>query len=173
MNKMILCGLMAAVLSGCVSATVTEPSLCDTSSLGSVPASPVAGIVLPPHTFTDTFDFSQTIDKVTDVANQLTIDVNQLTVDGNDMSWVTGVIVSIQGSGDNTPEAQLATFTSNGTQDQSVPLTVTMDSDTLLSYLESGPITLSVEVTGTAPLQPVTMTNTLCVMVSGSFSKSL
>ena len=78
--KSIICLLF--VLTGCVSAQVSEPSLCDTSSLGSVPASPVAGIVLPPHTFTDTFDFSQTIDKVTDVANQLTIDVNQLTVDG-------------------------------------------------------------------------------------------
>lgn len=173
MNKMILCGFLAVALSACVSATVTEPSLCDTSALGSIPASPVAGIVLPPHTFTDTFDYSSTISKVTDVANQLSVGVTQLTVDGNDMSWVTSMTVSIQGSGDDTPETQFATFTSNGTQDQSVPLTVTMDSGTLLSYLESGPVTLSVEVSGTAPLQPVTMTNTLCVMVSGNFSKSL
>ncbi len=165
--------LLALSVAGCVSATVTEPSLCDTSSLGNVPASPAAGVVLPPHTFTDTLDLSQSISKVTDVANQLTVDVNQLTVDGNDMSWVTGMTVSIQGSGDNTPEVLFATFKSNGTEDTSIPLTVTMDSNTLLSYLESGPVTLSVEVTGTAPLQPVTMTNTLCVMVSGSFSKSL
>lgn len=165
--------LLCLGLSACVSAQVTEPSLCDTSSLGSVPAFPVAGVALPPHTFTDTFDFSQTISKVTDVANQLTIGVTQLTVDGNDMSWVTGVTVSIEGSGENTPQVEFATFTSDGRQDQSVPLTVTMDSDTLLSYLESGPITLSINVTGSAPLQTITMTNTLCVMASGSFSKSL
>src|SRR5665213_3589515 len=96
--------LLCLGLASCVSAQISEPSLCDTTSLGSIPASPVAGIVLPAHTFTDTFDFSQTISKVTDVANQLTVGVTQLTVDGNDMSWVTGVTVSIEGSGNNTPE---------------------------------------------------------------------
>lgn len=172
-NKIKIGGLLIAVMAlvGCTSATVTEPSACDTLMLGSIPASPVGGVALPPVTFSSNFDFSGVISKVKAVSDNITTNVNQLTMDNNgDLNWVSQVDVSIQAPGmQSVPFAQ---YKSNGDPGAEVALNILMDSGTMLAYL-SQPITLTFTVQGTAPTQAVTFTNTMCVSVSGQFNKSL
>lgn len=164
--------LLLATLSmtGCVSATVSDPSVCDTFDLGSIPASPVS-VSLPPTTFSHQVDFSGVVSKIGDVANNIKTNVSQLTMNNNgDLNWVSQVNVSIQ-SGD-MPQALFATYTANGDPGAEVQLQIQMDSATIFQYLQQ-PATLSFTITGMTPTQPVDFTNTMCVAVSGSFSKSL
>ena len=171
---LVILGLAAAAcLNGCATATIDEPDVCYTVSLGTVPASPVAGVPLPPQTFTTNFDFSDTLNKVGDIASNLSANVSQLTMSNNgDLQWVSEVDVTIGASG--MPSSPFATYTSNGSSPgQSVSMAVHMDQPTLLKYLTQGPITLSFTVKGTAPTQTVNFMNTMCVDVSGQVSKSL
>lgn len=166
-------GTLIATVSmiGCASATVTEPSVCDTVMLGSVPASPVGGVPLPPQTFTTNFDFSGVVSKVTDVADNVTTNVNQLTMDNNgDLNWVSEVDVSVSAS--DMPAVPFAQYKSNGDPGPEVKLDILMPSNEILQYL-SQPITLTFTVNGTSPTQNVNFTNTMCVAVSGQFNKSL
>jgi len=169
----IILALAGASLIGCATATIDEPAACDTVSLGTVPASPVAGVPLPPQTFTSNFDFSGTIKKIGDVADNLSANVSQLTMNNNgDLQWVSQVDVTVTGDSQDTPEAPFASYTSNGDPGQQVTVNVKMDQGTILKYLEH-PITLKFTVNGTAPTQTVNFTNTMCVDVSGSVSKGL
>lgn len=163
----------AASLSGCATATINEPDVCYTVSLGTVPASPVAGLPLPPQTFSTNFDFSDPLNKVGDIANNLSANVSQLTMSNDgDLQWVSEVDVTV--TGQNLPTADFATYTSSGSDPgQSVSVAVKMDQPTLLKYLTAGPITLAFTVKGTAPTQTVNFMNTMCVDVSGQVSKSL
>lgn len=168
---LVILGLAGATLVGCATATIDEPAACDTVTLGTVPASPVAGVTLPPQTFTSNFDFSDTVKKVSDIADSLTTNVSQLTMNNNgDLQWVSRVDVSIAADG-MTPQP-FASYVSNGDPGQVVSLNILMDSGTILNYLEK-PITLTFTVNGTAPTQTVNFMNTMCVDVSGHVSKSL
>jgi hypothetical protein len=170
--KNLLSLLLCVGLAGCVSATVTEPDVCDTASLGTIPASPVGGLNLPPVTFTTpSEDYSTVVSKVQSVASNLSADVSQLTIDNNgDLDWVTSVSVTINGPDMSVP---LATYASDGqTPGSELVLDVVLDQATLLGLLAQ-PFTLTFTISGTAPTQSVTLTNTLCVGLSGKFSKSL
>lgn len=171
---LVILALAGASLVGCATATIDEPSVCDTVSLGSIPASPVAGVPLPPQTFTSKFDFSDTIGKIGDVADNLTTNVNQLTMNNNgDLQWVSEVDVTVTGDSPDTPEAPFAVYKSDGSDPGQVVLVqVQMDSANILKYLRH-PVTLKFTVTGTSPTQDVNFTNTMCVEVSGEVSKSL
>lgn len=174
MNKLNFLGvLLPCLMIGCVSATVDEPSVCTTVSLGSIPASPFPGITLPPTSFSDSMDFSGAVSKLTDVASNLTANVSNLSMSNNgDLDWMSEVNVSIASS--DMPSAAFASYTAptNGKPGTTVDMKILMDSSTLLKYLEH-PITLTFTVSGTAPTQSVTFMNTMCVAVSGKFSKSL
>lgn len=160
----------AAYLSGCTSATVTEPSVCDQFDLGSLPASPVS-VTLPPTSFSHQVDFSGPISKLQSVADSLTTNISQLTMSNNgDLNWLSEVDVSIQSSG--MPQAPLAVYMASGDPGSEVTLQIKMDSATILQYL-SQPATLTFTVSGMTPTQPVNFTNNMCVSVSGHFSKSL
>ena len=175
--KMI--SLMAASLlvSACgISATVSDNSVCDSVSIDTtVPVSPLPGVVLPPLTFAVNYDFSSTLNKVGDVADQLQANVNQLSVSNNgDLDWVSELDVSVAGNTSDTPTVPLASYTKgSGTPGNTVDLSLLLDTATMLHYLQSGPITLTFTVSGTTPTQPVSLSNTFCVAVSGHFSKSL
>jgi hypothetical protein len=170
--KNLITVLFAIVLSGCISANVSEPSICSTVDLGTIPASPVS-FQLPPTTFSKSFDFSKSLSKVSDVANDLTVSVSQLTIDNNgDLSWVSAMSVSIEGQDSTHPLTPFATFNPADVSDQTISLQVVMNSDQLLNYLMSGPVIISVTLSGSAPTTKVDLSNTLCVAASGSFSES-
>jgi hypothetical protein len=163
-------GVAGASLIGCTTATVSEPSVCDEFDLGSLPASPVS-VTLPPTTFSHQVDFSGPISKLQSVTNNLTTNVSQLTMSNNgDLNWLSEVDVTIQSG--SMPAAPFAVYMASGDPGQEVSMQIKMDSATILQYL-SQPATLTFTVQGMTPTQPVNFTNSMCVAVSGSFSKSL
>jgi hypothetical protein len=167
--KTILTSLLVASMVGCVSATVSD-EVCDTVSLGTLPAA-TAGITLPPTTFNSpSEDYSSVVKKVSDITSNIIPSVNQLTLNNNgDLDFVSQVDVSINGA---TGSAPFANYQSNGsTPSNQLDLDVVIDSATLLTYLQA-PFTLTFTIAG-QPAQSVPLTNTLCIGLSGSISKSL
>ncbi len=170
---------------GCVSATVDAP-VCDTQStnLGTFPALPSVGasasVTLPPAPVS--FDLSDPLKKVTDVADSVQVSVNSLSIaNSGDLDWVRSVSVTIKGSAQDgsTPEAPFASGQWSGPPGQSLDLTVAMSGDQVLKYLQSGQVTLNVTASGDVSTSAVAagtqLTNDvqLCVAAQGSVSKSL
>lgn len=172
MKNLILLSCVVGLV-GCVSANIHEDSVCDSTSLGSVPASPVAGVALPPTSFSVSHDFSQELSKVSDVADGLTATVYRLSMDGDsDLGWLTSVDVSVNGGTSDTPDAPLAHYVATGDPGNSVNLQVDMDSQTMLRYL-SHPVMLTFTLSGGAPTQTVNFQNTMCMSLDGNVNKSL
>lgn len=175
MNKLLILPFLLA-MTGCFSATVSDNSVCDSINLGTPPSFPVsvpANVPLPPQTFSSSMDFSSSISKLSDVANNLTVNVSNLNLSNNgDLTWISTLDVSI--SADGMPSVPFASYENVSGTDPGpeVSMKVLIDSGTLLSYLEH-PITLTFTVNGTIPTQTVSFENTMCVAISGKFSKSL
>lgn len=159
-------------LIGCVRLDLND-DVCDTQTLGTIPASPVSGVILQPTTFPPvSFDFSATINKIDSVSDQLIVNVSRMLITNNgDINWLKEVDVSIASA--NMPEAPFASYRSTGTDPgDKISVDVQMDSTTLLRYL-SAPITLNFTMSGMAPTQSVKLMNTVCLSVDGKFNKSL
>src|SRR5258708_7535689 len=107
--------MVALTLSGCVQATVSEPSACDQkdvsfplppepSDLAAVCADPslVASApqswTLPDQSTTTQVNFSDPLKKVSDLASDLKVQINQLFLDNNNAEFaaVSGVDVNAQ-----------------------------------------------------------------------------
>lgn len=169
---------------GCVSATVTAPA-CDTQSvnLGNAPTLPVgvsATVTLPPAPVT--YDFSDALKKVSDVSSGVKATIDSLAITNTgDLDWVRSVSVTIKGSATDgsTPETAFASNQWSDSPGSSLGLNVTMDGDTTLKYLKSGPVTLNFTVSGdvssgsVAPGTPLTNDANLCLTAQGSVDKSL
>lgn len=154
MKYFLLAVLMT--LTGCVSATVSDSSVSDqqqiTYTIPELPSDPV-GVntyqlpAIPP--VTTTFNFSETLSKITSIANDLSISVNQLSIDNpnNELSWVQSAEVQVSGQG--LPQVEMASYTAphSGVGNE-LDLQVTMKPDTLLQYMQSGPLTLTITVVG-------------------------
>jgi hypothetical protein len=181
---------------GCVSATVSEPSLCDTQtvSFGSIPpevsqaiqAAQSSGVSIAPQQVNlppqdVSYDFSSTLKKVSDIANDLQVDITQLVITNTgDLNWVRSVSVQITGSAEDgsTQPAPLATYSTTGQPGSELSVNVQMSGAELLHYLESGTITLDFSLSGEVsesnlPSGSLSNTVNLCVSASGKFSKSL
>jgi hypothetical protein len=162
--------LLSLAMTGCLSAQVAEPSVCNQFDLGTLPTTPVS-IALPPTSFSVPVDFSGPISKLNSVADNLTTNVSQMTMSNNgDLNWLSQVDVTIQSG--SLPSAAFATYTATKDPGPEVTLQIKMDSATILQYL-SQPATLTFTVQGMTPTQPVNFTGNMCVAVSGSFHKSL
>ena len=165
-----------AAICACVTATVDAPNVCDTTSIGTIPAAPavLAGVSVPPVSFSRPSDLSGTIKKISDVADGVNVSVTQLFLNGDsDLQWISQVDVSVNGGTPDTPDAPLASYKSSGVDPgNSINLTVQMDTNTAYRYL-SNPVTLTFTVAGQVPDQAVVLTNTMCVEATGNFSKSL
>lgn len=169
--------IIVAMMLSCVSATVTAPDVCNSTTVGTVPASPVADLqgslpkdLLPPFPL----DLSDTLKKISDLSPDSSVTVTQLSLTGDsNLQWLTNVMVSIKGDTPDAPDVDFATYDSDGSDPgTSLPLTLKMDSVTAKRYL-SQPATLTFALTGTAPTQEVVLSNTMCVEASGKFDKSL
>lgn len=179
----------AACLSGCATATVDVPA-CDTQStnLGTVPSfppglAPPATVSLPPAPVS--FDISDALKKVSDVADSTQVTVTSLTIDNTsgDLSWVRSVNVTITGSATDgsTPEIPFASGQWSGDPGGTLSLSLasSMTGDKVLSYLQSGQVTLKVAVTGDPSAMALPAGTqlqnsvSLCVDAQGTISKSL
>lgn len=170
MKKLII-SLFAMALIGCATATVDVP-VCDDNDVGTIPASPISGVSIPPVSFKVPLDLSKTIGKVDDVSNEISVAINQMLLNGDSsLQWITQVDVSI--AGDVMPDAPLASYKSDGTDPgKSLSMTVIMTPDVAINYLRT-PATLTFTIAGMAQTHTVSLTNTLCVQATGSVRKSL
>ena len=205
MKSIMLC---AAVLSmvGCITATISEPDACDTKSMSfdlsqamsSVQSHLPSGetisslcasagtnntltFQLPPLSTTTDFDFSDVLKKVTDVASSVSVSVNQLMLDNaqGQLDFVSHAEVDVSGNG--LPMAVLATYDASKVMSKELNVKVEMDAATMLTYLKSGPLTLTItmdsnpvflaEVCSLAGMPNLSSSVNLCIAASGSFSK--
>lgn len=186
-GALAILSMAACTLSGCATATLDAP-VCYTQStnFGTVPSfpagvAPPATVSLPPVPVS--FDVSDTLKKVGDIANSEQVTVNSLTIDNSsgDLSWVRSVSATITGSATDgsTNEASFASGQWSGDPGGSLVLNVTMSGDQVLHYLQSGKVTLNLTVTGdpsamTLPAGTQLQNSVdLCLDVQGTVSKSL
>ena len=179
---------------GCVSGSVSAPA-CDTQSV-SIPLPPLPSGNIPPGLTFDipaldsppfSEDFSSTLNKVSDAVSSVQVVVSSLTLDNKTgyLSWAKSITVYVQGSDTvKTPKAVLATYTASPDVGQTLSVDVTMDSDTLLTYLESGVVLFTIEL-GATQINSQTVeflqgahgslstSVNLCIVATGSESKSL
>jgi hypothetical protein len=157
MNKLASLLLLLPLIS-CVSATVTEPSVCDSDSLSfslsSLPPIPpgfdagaYSGLTytLPAYSQSTSFDFSKTLSKIADVDSNITVGFTTLTLDNpnGQFDWVQLLQVTMQS--DTLPIIPLATLQSvtGGTEINLLPSLQTTAA-TILTYFQSGKVTLTV-----------------------------
>jgi hypothetical protein len=177
---LVIIGLAGATMVGCATATVDVPA-CDMQStnFGTVPSTHAASstvVTLPPAPVS--FDLSDAIKKIGDVADSEQINVTSFTIDNStgDLSWVRSVNVSLQ---DGT---LLASGQWGGDPGSSLSLALNpqLSGDQILGYLKAGPVNLNIVVAGdvaaAAAVPPGTQLQNnvnLCVDAQGTVSKSL
>jgi hypothetical protein len=191
-----LLGVFACV--GCVSVDVQESSVCDSKNISfplpsdltvlcaNTTATGSSAYTLPPQSTTTTFDFSNDLSNVKDVASDLTLKINQLLLDnaGGDLSFVSSVEVDMQGSDTTSfPTFVFATYTAPTTGPGSeLNFVVNADTNKITSYLEGGQVQLTITLNS----NPMTLSKAcnilgngissnvyMCVAVQGSFSRKL
>jgi hypothetical protein len=158
--------LTIAALSGCMSITATEPSICDgqsmTWAMPTIPAVPTKDItwvngnckvvgtgyaipVIPSVTQSITVDLSSGINQVTQNLDSYTINLTELALDNlsvtNFGDWATvNVVGSMEAKG-------LPTHTFSYAVPHGVVTELTFDpgmtADEIVAYFSSGPVTLS------------------------------
>ncbi len=200
MNKLLKNSIIAAstiAIIGCITGTVSDDSVCIahpiTFNIPAFPTPPANSICtqlpdvsMPPVSTTTTINFASDIDKITDggLAAQLSLAIKSLTIDNSqgDFDWVHSVDISV--SSQSLPQADLATYTMNGTASSELDIAINMSAADVVRYLEDGPntltITLSSDTIPACTAQTLaTMGGTLnssidmCVSASVSFNKKL
>jgi hypothetical protein len=203
MKTYTILGCLLLVCGGCINATVSDKSVCDSQSLSfpspTLPAIPPAysnidagvcsdfSVSVPSESTSVSVDLSSAISSLNNVVKSLSVNVTDLTIDNSngEFDWVSGVTVQI--SGNDLPMATLATYTMpDGGASSELSPKIVMDSATIYNYLSSGKVTLTLTLQG----QTVTACQALkvaadvadgglssnvnlCVSGSGNFSKSL
>ena len=165
-SKVLILAVSMA-LSACVQMTVDAPGVCDSQPLGTVPASPVPVSNPPPLSYSQTFDFSDTVKKVNNVADSSNVTITQFVLTGDsDLGWVKEVTVTVGGQ-------VFASYISGVHPQNSITMQVQMDSQTLTELLQH-PINLLFTLrASSAPLVAVNFSANLCVDVSAQVNKSL
>ena len=159
----------------CVDLTVEEPTLCATVNLGSesIPFGIATGTPIPPVSFTQEFDFSQDLSKISDVTDQISIDSDQITINNSsDLNWISHLDISIAKQ-DHSQEKTFAHYVSIGnSSSKSIEIPIIMPASELINYVTS-PFELTFTVQGTVPKVESNLNNTFCIGVSGQVNKSL
>lgn len=199
--KSVIATTVAAtmVLAGCLTVDVADPAICDSQAVSfpapSVPTIPsqyqgtatcsMYSVTIPSVSTTTTVDLSQSLSKLDNVADQLSITVTELTLDNSHgfFNWAPSVDVQISGKG--LPMKELAHYIMPQTgMPSQVSFQVVMSGNDALTYLNNGPATLTISLnsaTVTACDAETVLANgsnlsssvNLCVYAHGSFSKSL
>jgi hypothetical protein len=164
---------MSIAMVGCVDVTMDEPSVCNSTELGTIPAAPV-NIPLPPQTLSTSVDLSGAISQLNSIFSSTNISVQELSLSGTqDLSFLKEVDVMVDGGTANTPNVVLASYKSDGSDPgDTITLQVKMDSDTIFKYFQN-PVALSFTVSGEAPTKSVTMSSNICMDAQATIQKSL
>lgn len=177
MRKLLFVIAAALISAGCVSATVDEPSVCDSQALTQLPSTPVQATVpgVVPVSFTQTLDLSSTLNKINNVADSVSVNVTQMLLANSTgtMSWLQHVEVDIVAQGMQSAVLVQYDLQPGDRNATSLSLPVKMDGNTLYSYLSKGPVTLTFTLSGSAPSQVPNLSGTMCLSASAKVSKSL
>ena len=171
MNKLLT--LAACLLmTGCVTVSVDEPSICYSGSLNSLgdPPGPV-----PSFTFTQDVNISSTLNNINNVDNKTVINLTQLSLDNTtgDMSWVNKIDVLI--STQTLPSVSMIDFTLTSTEQQSsnINLPVQASEAVLNQYFNSGAVTLTFTLSGSIPTVVPILNGTMCLSATGQVTKKI
>ncbi len=150
--------IVAVTMVGCVSATVTEPSACDSQSVSfpvpsftvpSTDCSTLPSVSIPSESTTTTMDLSDDISKLQNVASNLNVSVTAFNIDNSNhqFDWVGEVDITVQGNG--LPSALLAKYMqpSSGAPATLEPQIAMSPADTL-KYLSSGGLNVTLTLMG-------------------------
>lgn len=202
LNFGICIALLAAT--GCVNVNVDESSACSNQNVSFALASAVSAFAppalcnspsvaastatfqIPPQSAMTTFDFSSELNGISNAADNLSVLITQLVMSNpnKEFFFVSSIQVDIAGAPGSYPQVELAMFTVDDfVAPSSFAFTPTLPTATVLSYLESGPVTLTITL-NSSPItlaQACTISNdttastmvNVCVNASGSFSKNL
>jgi hypothetical protein len=198
--------LLAAMAVNCVNLSVSDSNVCDSrpvsfaepdgvsaacQALSLDPTLGATSFTAPPVSTTVNFDFSGALNDVNKVVSSLNVQVNQLMLENpgteaeSPFSSVSSIEIDVQGN--NTalyPMVELAHYTapSTGVGDM-MDFTLDLPSDTLVTYLENGPVQLTLTVDNNAMTltQACSVLNTgtvstaihMCLSVSADYKKSL
>jgi hypothetical protein len=159
--------------------------------LAMVPDAGNLAFTLPPFSKSTSFDFSSTLNDITDVTPNITVVLNSLVLDNQqgEFDWLTNVSVTLDSQG--LPTLELAEYAPTSLPGATINLATALTPQAtpalLLTYFENGPVTLTVTVGGTKGtvvneatvkmlqgLNGQLNTNvTTCISASASLSKSL
>jgi len=166
-------GVILCSLIGCVDGTARAPDMCNVTPVGKVPAVALPGVSFKPVTFSTKADFSDVFEKIDSITGGLDIVITRFSFDGSsNLDWVSSIDVSVKGNTPDLPPVAFGSYRRSETAGDSVAMTVSMSAEEAKRYL-SHSLTMTYTVSGTAPTEEVTVTNTLCVDASGEFHKSL
>jgi hypothetical protein len=178
--RKILLSLASLMLLSCATVSVDEPSICDSRNLEEIPTVPVGlsvpvGVKLPNISYSQQLDVSSTLSKITNVANSINVVVNQLVLNNStgNLSWMSYVEVDI--AANNMANMPIVQYTLQPTDEDasSINLPLIIDPNKLLTYLSSGPITLTFSISASIPQQTPHLSGTMCVAATATATKSL
>jgi len=168
----------------CATATVTEPDACDSQaisfplpSLPALPSQVQSGqtFTVPPFSKATSFDFSETLNKISDISSDITVGLNQLTLDNSsgELSWVDSVSVSMESN--TLPSIPLANWQVSSTPGTQVNLLSSVQATPaqMLSYFESGPVTLTITLGSSSGTEVNASTLELLQSLKGQLSTNL
>jgi hypothetical protein len=164
--KLSIITLLALSVVSCVSASVSEPSIC-TSQAITFPApseDDLSTIVSVPVSYDTTQNFSSSLSKLSDIGD-LAVAISQNELTSTSFSWLDSLSVSVEGQGQTIV---VGTY-SGGQTGSTLNLTPGTDTANLLNVLSAGPVNL--HFSGMVSGIPTPMTDDLCF--SASVSKSL
>jgi hypothetical protein len=177
--------LTLAVAASCVSLDLSDPNVCDSktvsfsepdglsvacSALAGDPAVGNASYTAPPVSTTTSFDFSGALSDVNKATSNFSIQVNQLMLENANSQFnsVSSVEIDVQGN-DTTkyPLVEFAHYTAPETGvGNFMNFTLDMSNSAVLSYLESGPVQLTISVNNA----PMTLNQACSVLNTGTIT---
>jgi len=194
--------LAAAVAVNCVSATLSDSSVCDSQpvsfsepdgvstacqALSGDPTLGASSFTAPPVSTSTTFDFSGALSDVNKAVSSLSVQVTQLMLENPNHQFDSVSSVEIDISGSDTvkyPSVELAHYTAPSTGvGNMMDFTLDMPNASLVSYLEGGQVSLNITVdNNTMTLNQacsalnggsVSTDIHMCLAVSADYKKSL
>jgi hypothetical protein len=151
MNKLFMLPFLG--LAGCINISVAEPSVCETQlasfDLPPIPSVPSVNVTadIPVFSQTQSFNFSSTLDKLTDITSAVNVMVQSLTLSNSngEFDWVTYAQVSMSAPG--FPEMVLGTYNATANnlgKDINLLPALQANPNVTLKYFEQNPLNLTI-----------------------------
>lgn len=176
--------LVSIILIACATATVTEPSACQSQAVAfaapAVPAIPsqyqdssmcsLFLVNVPAESTTVSLDLSDTVSQLNKVADSLNVNVTSLTIDNSQhlLDWTDQLDIFVQSKDGRLSMMKLAHYAKVMPVPSSLEVLVVMSGNDMLKYL-SVPLTMTITINGTS----VTACQAEALMATGNINSSI